>query len=364
MKTLSSFLTGALLSLTAMSQDVAWNPYGIAGWNGQGAGITYSVTGTTGLVPGSQFTIVAYSRGIHADTVYSTTAVPGMTFFDSIPMLAIRLIPIDLDSAHRVTLYCTRYVQGGGGLQEMYTSDIWVDFLPMSYSIVSSCHGSVLSTSDGGDALWVAGGNFIGTGSVVPLWQADTVQAIPLVIYTGAIRYDEWEPAVGYYDPIWVHVLTTPTCINGSNGTATVIATGTAPYEYVWLGFSDTTQMITGLPAGFYNVVVTDAESPECVQARDFEIVTDTCVITSVADIPPLEPPSVYPNPASETLNIAAAGYATFEVRDVVGRMVASEAFMGGKTSMDVSALSSGTYVVIMQTDDGRVTTTQFSVAR
>jgi len=52
---------------------------------------------------------------------------------------------------------------------------------------------------------------------------------------------------------------TKPTCFNGNDGTATVsVAGGDAPYNYLWSN-GQTTVSATGLQAGTYTVVVTDA---------------------------------------------------------------------------------------------------------
>ena len=54
--------------------------------------------------------------------------------------------------------------------------------------------------------------------------------------------------------------VTDVTCNGGSNGTATVTASGGGPFTYSWSGpssYSATTQSITGLPAGTYSVAVT-----------------------------------------------------------------------------------------------------------
>jgi hypothetical protein len=50
------------------------------------------------------------------------------------------------------------------------------------------------------------------------------------------------------------------TCNNGNDGTAQVFPTGgVTPYNYVWLGQGNTTNQITGLTAGTYNLQVSDA---------------------------------------------------------------------------------------------------------
>lgn len=54
--------------------------------------------------------------------------------------------------------------------------------------------------------------------------------------------------------------VTPVSCFGGSNGTATVTLTaGTAPFQYNWLPTGGTGALATGLPAGNYSVIVTDA---------------------------------------------------------------------------------------------------------
>jgi len=60
-------------------------------------------------------------------------------------------------------------------------------------------------------------------------------------------------------------------CHGGSNGTATATPTGQSPYTYAWSPGGQTTQTATGLPAGTYTVIVTDAS---------LVTVSDTAVIT------------------------------------------------------------------------------------
>ena len=51
-----------------------------------------------------------------------------------------------------------------------------------------------------------------------------------------------------------------PTCFGGVNGTATVLVTGgTTPYSYDWTPSNNTTSTATGLSAGIYIVIATDA---------------------------------------------------------------------------------------------------------
>src|SRR5690606_995103 len=56
------------------------------------------------------------------------------------------------------------------------------------------------------------------------------------------------------------NVLTTASCFNSCNGTASVTAIGgTAPYSYLWLHNSSTQNSLSNLCAGIYYVQITDA---------------------------------------------------------------------------------------------------------
>jgi SprB repeat/Secretion system C-terminal sorting domain len=97
---------------------------------------------------------------------------------------------------------------------------------------------------------------------------------------------------------IGITITTTPvSCNGGTNGTATAMPSGgTPPYFYSWAPSGGNVQMATGLAAGTYTVLVTDANTGTATQ---------TCVITQptmlTASIMP--PPSVICAGTSVTLN-------------------------------------------------------------
>lgn len=63
-----------------------------------------------------------------------------------------------------------------------------------------------------------------------------------------------------------------PSCGGGSDGTATATPVGgTGPYQYLWAPGGQTTQTITGIPAGTYTITVRDANG-----CTDVQIVTVT----------------------------------------------------------------------------------------
>jgi len=65
---------------------------------------------------------------------------------------------------------------------------------------------------------------------------------------------------------------TSPSCGNGSDGTATATPIGgSAPYQYLWAPGGQTTSTISGIPAGSYTVTVRDANG-----CTDLQVVTVT----------------------------------------------------------------------------------------
>ncbi|MBA3704941.1 MAG: SprB repeat-containing protein, partial [Bacteroidetes bacterium] len=81
-------------------------------------------------------------------------------------------------------------------------------------------------------------------------------------------------------------VKTNPTCFGNSDGTALVNATGgTLPYSYLWTSAGNpTTGSITGLPAGTYNVTITDGKG--CVQIKSITLTNPPTVTANVSVVP------------------------------------------------------------------------------
>ncbi len=99
------------------------------------------------------------------------------------------------------------------------------------------------------------------------------------------------------------------TCVGGNTGTATAAPTGgTLPYTYAWTGaasFTSTTQNLTALTAGTYNVTVTDANS--CVATASV-IVGETNALPTVTVLPT----TVILTCANSTASIIASGADTY----------------------------------------------------
>lgn len=79
------------------------------------------------------------------------------------------------------------------------------------------------------------------------------ISTIATIILTATTFAQKINPITGAF------TITNPTCHSYSNGEVSILpAGGLAPYTYIW-STGDTTQTVTGLPAGAYSVSVTDA---------------------------------------------------------------------------------------------------------
>ncbi|RYD97014.1 MAG: T9SS type A sorting domain-containing protein [Sphingobacteriales bacterium] len=137
---------------------------------------------------------------------------------------------------------------------------------------------------------------------------------------------------------------TNVSCNGGSNGSATVSATGgTGTYTYVWAPYGGTAATATGLAAGTFTVTITDANL--CSATQSFTIT---------------EPSVLVATPVAQTniaCNGAATGSATIIATGGTGAYTYSWSPSGG-TASTATGLTAGTYTVTV-TDDNSCTATQ-----
>lgn len=137
--------------------------------------------------------------------------------------------------------------------------------------------------------------------------------------------------------------LNSPTCNNGTNGTATVVASGgTAGYTYSWSPTGGTAATATGLAAGTYTATVTDANG--CSTSQSFILTNPApfAVTTSQTDL---------------LCNGAATGSATVNVTGGAGSYTYSWSPTGG-TAATATGLTAGAYTVTI-TDANTCSTTR-----
>lgn len=133
-----------------------------------------------------------------------------------------------------------------------------------------------------------------------------------------------------------------------NDGQATVnVSGGTGPYNYVWTPNVGTTASVSGLSAGVYSVVVTDANGCQLTETINVNNQNaPTATITSVSD---------------ETCLGAANGSATVSATGGSGNYTYAWSPSGG-TSATATGLATGTYTVTVTDDSGCITSINVTI--
>lgn len=206
-------------------------------------------------------------------------------------------------------------------------------FNTFNISSVTS-HNILCNGENGGSASAMVVG---GVKPFTYLWSpggatGDTATGLSAGSYTVTVSDScgSFTAAVTITQPAALNITATSKPDDGnSNGTAHVNATGgTSPYTYNWTPGGNTTDSISGQPAGKYCCLVTDANG-----CKDNACVT----INSDAGINGLKGESVnvqvYPNPGRGIFNLEIKNYesgmnTTVEVYNVLGEKVYSTSFL------------------------------------
>jgi hypothetical protein len=149
--------------------------------------------------------------------------------------------------------------------------------------------------------------------------------------------------------PSQISIVTTgqnPSSCTSCNGmvSASVLG-GTPPYTYMWSPGTCNTITCTGLCAGTYTLVVTDANGCTATATR-----TLTCLTTDVEDIAMANTVSVYPNPSNGIFILETdAQKSGIEIYNIVGSLVYKDEIKSGKTELDLSMYEKGIYFVRLE---------------
>ena len=140
-------------------------------------------------------------------------------------------------------------------------------------------------------------------------------------------------------------VTTTPaTGSSALDGAASVsVAGGTPPFVYAWSN-SSTTQTINNVMQGSYTVSVADTKG--CKYVNDSVVIT---FVNGIVQLGNTQKVTVYPNPASDLLNLTWSEKPEAEVSviDLNGKVITTLICNNGLTnSVNVKALSPGTYIL------------------
>jgi Peptidase C10 family/Spi protease inhibitor/Secretion system C-terminal sorting domain/SprB repeat len=143
---------------------------------------------------------------------------------------------------------------------------------------------------------------------------------------------------------IVVTTATTDCSAGANNGSATIsnVSGGTGSYTYYWSN-GDSSQTITNLPAGTYEVSVTDANG---CQTQASAVVSVTTGISAVNNNITF---TMYPNPASSDVVISLGNLnteTTLSLKNILGQQIVFQPLTAIQTHIDVSNLANGVYLI------------------
>lgn len=215
-----------------------------------------------------------------------------------------------------------------------------------------SCNGD----TDGEIDLTPSGGtapySFIWTDGVAFSASSEDLTGLDNATYTVTITDNNGCDFVDTY------IISEPTAL-GASGTSTdellgndgtidlTVTGGTAPYTFVWTDggtFNATTEDLSGLAAGTYDVTVTDANG--CTT-------TTQVIVSSQVGIEESDNFSftIYPNPTSGVFTLSVTGNEvnTIRILDASGRVVMHINGASNTTEIDLSDMQCGIYFVQIQ---------------
>lgn len=189
-----------------------------------------------------------------------------------------------------------------------------------------------------------------GTGIITMNWDNEALSAMPPGSYYLELTDENGCSVTQLFevltpDPLSVELTVTPENSLGSLGTVSIaVYGGTPPYLCDWGDGPTTSMTLTGLAAGDYTTVVTDANG--CVLHIDWTV---DYVIGVEASHAAAE--AIYYAVGSQTLMVLdTKAPGTVLLFDTRGRMLISHNHQPGKSQIDLSALSPGTYIVTYRT--------------
>jgi hypothetical protein len=135
---------------------------------------------------------------------------------------------------------------------------------------------------------------------------------------------------------------TVTNAVSGNDGAIDItVSGGTAAYTYLWSN-SEITEDISGLNAGIYSVVVTDANN--CTATATITVTAPTTGISTINNTNKI---SLYPNPTTGFVNVTSSNTPDkIEVYNIQGQLVYTSS--NNVKGFDISEFNEGVYTVFI----------------
>ena len=215
----------------------------------------------------------------------------------------------------------------------------------------SVCAGSAVQFSGSagnGETAWswsFTGGNPSTSTSQSPsvTYAAGGTYSVKLIVTNPVGNDTTTQQLIVNSSPSATVAITPASSVSSSNGGAILTVTGgTSPFTYSWSNDNSTSDSIANVHSGTYNVTITDANS--CT-ATASAVVT----VTGILALSNNSTVSIYPNPASNVLNLVWSEKSNAEVTvlDLNGAVISTFVTSGDMKSVcDVHSLATGSYIL------------------
>ncbi len=212
-----------------------------------------------------------------------------------------------------------------------------------------NCDGSAQANTTGGTFPYTENWQPGGPTNMCPGTYTVTVTDFNGCIATNTVTITE---------PAQLSVTSTSTdasCPTCSDGTATAtVSGGTGPYSYDWSPGTQNSPTATGLTPGSYTICVTDNNN--CTMCDTVAVGFVTGVVTNDG----LYGISIYPNPATDNINLEVTSPGPAEMRvtlyDLTGKTIFTDESPAGRKSYGLEGYAPGIYFVQVEISGSRMT--------